>query len=458
MLDVAIIGAGPAGLMAGYRLRDLELAVYEAAPFVGGRTHSVNIGGEWANTGAQFVYLDTESHRICQELGVEVRPVEPSTVSCHYRGITIVASDADELIAQLPIAPEAKRDLTNVFDRIRQVYPTYVEHGLTENSKELQGVTFSEFVGGVHPEAAEFLDMSVLGSSATLPALLSARYAMRYYVSYFVCDGKHRGFIPTGMDTISHRLRDSLTDKVFLDSAVRSVNRCGNGFRLLVAHGKDTEVVEAKHVVTAVPGPLVNSLMPWLPKSKLDAIAAIPFQAAITLAVTLESPRGARWEDVFYTPILGHGFQAIFQAQVGKAWRPRPKERAVLTLYSYEVGNSKVEAGDVDDDTLIDAWLSGLFDVFPEARGRVVATHLTRREFCFPICLPDRGEFTSTAEASIDGVHFAGDYTSMSSGTHGAILSGERAAAEVRAALAIGSQSVGMGDQRGEWETTGSLA
>ena len=54
--DVVIIGAGPAG-----------------------RTRSVDAAGERVNTGAMFVYTDTESHRVRDELGIETFPVEPDT-------------------------------------------------------------------------------------------------------------------------------------------------------------------------------------------------------------------------------------------------------------------------------------------------------------------------------------------------------------------------------------------
>jgi NAD(P)-binding Rossmann-like domain len=59
--DVAIVGAGPAGIATAYFLRDLKLdvTIVEAGDQVGGRTRSVPVGGIPSNTGALFVYRDT---------------------------------------------------------------------------------------------------------------------------------------------------------------------------------------------------------------------------------------------------------------------------------------------------------------------------------------------------------------------------------------------------------------
>jgi phytoene dehydrogenase-like protein len=51
--DLAIVGAGPAGLATAYYLRDsgLDVLILEAAGDIGGRTLSVPVGGVPACTG-----------------------------------------------------------------------------------------------------------------------------------------------------------------------------------------------------------------------------------------------------------------------------------------------------------------------------------------------------------------------------------------------------------------------
>ena len=57
-MRIAVIGAGPAGLTAGYRLAAAghEVTVLEALDVAGGRTHAEHYGpGHWSDTGAGWL-------------------------------------------------------------------------------------------------------------------------------------------------------------------------------------------------------------------------------------------------------------------------------------------------------------------------------------------------------------------------------------------------------------------
>ncbi len=70
--DVAILGAGVAGLTAAWRLSDLDAVVLEADSHVGGRTLSKTFeDGSWANFAAQYVSDDkTRIVEIADALGL----------------------------------------------------------------------------------------------------------------------------------------------------------------------------------------------------------------------------------------------------------------------------------------------------------------------------------------------------------------------------------------------------
>ena len=74
--DVAILGAGVAGLTAAWRLSDLDAVVLEADSHVGGRTLSKTFeDGSWANFAAQYVSDDkTRIVEIADALGLELTP------------------------------------------------------------------------------------------------------------------------------------------------------------------------------------------------------------------------------------------------------------------------------------------------------------------------------------------------------------------------------------------------
>jgi len=77
MLDVAIIGAGVAGLAAARRLRgsSLSVQIFEARDRTGGRAYSPELSGHPADVGATWVW-DSERaiHALLKELGVGTFP------------------------------------------------------------------------------------------------------------------------------------------------------------------------------------------------------------------------------------------------------------------------------------------------------------------------------------------------------------------------------------------------
>ena len=74
--DVAVLGAGVAGLTAAYRLKGRDVVVIEAADHIGGRTLSRRFDdGSWANYAAQYVSTDkVKVVELADELGVELVP------------------------------------------------------------------------------------------------------------------------------------------------------------------------------------------------------------------------------------------------------------------------------------------------------------------------------------------------------------------------------------------------
>jgi phytoene dehydrogenase-like protein len=85
MLDLAIVGASPAGTATAYFVRDLNLdvTIFEAGDEVGGRTRSVPVGGIPSNTGALFVYRDTPAEELAGELGIRTAAFTPETYGRH---------------------------------------------------------------------------------------------------------------------------------------------------------------------------------------------------------------------------------------------------------------------------------------------------------------------------------------------------------------------------------------
>lgn len=106
-MKVAIVGAGIAGNTVAYRLRDEhEITVFEAADYVGGHTHTVDVevaGSRYAIDTGFIVFNDwTYPHfmALLDELGVASQPTSMSfSVSCERTGLEYNGTSLASLFA-----------------------------------------------------------------------------------------------------------------------------------------------------------------------------------------------------------------------------------------------------------------------------------------------------------------------------------------------------------------------
>jgi hypothetical protein len=88
-----------------------------------------------------------------------------------------------------------------------------------------------------------------------------------------------------------------------------------------------------------------------------------------------------------------------------------------------------------DDQVVIDEWLEDFYRVLPDARGRVTGTYLQRWDNAFAYPRFDRNLHLAGVREPVGTMHFAGDYTSDTAGSHGALSEADRVAARLRLEL-----------------------
>jgi protoporphyrinogen oxidase len=439
-VEVVVIGGGPAGMLAAYRLTNLGLSVrgFEASSEVGGRTYTALVAGEAVNTGAMFVYVGTESEAICDELGVQTVPVTPATFGVHLGGRTVLAREDAELLAGLDLPAEAAAQLERVMREVRAEYDAYTgAGGLTAESVRLSRTTFTDHLGPLHPAVDGIIRNTVTGGSTASPDELSAQYALRYFASYLVRAKGHRRYIPLGMQEMSRALERRLPNGVMQrHSPLTAVTPAtsGDGYELTVERAGRVFTCRARHVVFAVPGPGVGELAPWLPEWKLDAIAAVPTSPTVTLSIVLDSTGLTEWDDLFVIATVEPPFNLTLQPRASADVRPSEHGRTYFNCY-LSADAEAAEPG--DDEALTSEWLEHFYRVVPQARGRVLGTLVTRWTRCFAHPRPDRERVLPRVTAPIDGLHFAGDYASVTAGSHGAFATAERVVREIGESMAL---------------------
>ena len=432
--DLAVVGAGPAGLRIAHQLRPTgaSIRVLEQSPDVGGRTKTRVVDGVRLNTGAMFVYRGTHTDKLCAELGIDYEPVEPRTFGIHINGKTVLGRRSEDLADMLPISDAARQDIKRLVDSLSSAYS---EHGKElADADRLSTISLSEFIGPMGDEAREFVWSAVAGACVGTPDELSAKFGLRYLASFLVRDGTSRGYVPGGMQAIFNGLYSQVSDLVSLSSPVHEILPNPDGsWEVRYSEQGVQATLTAGRVVLAVPGPVVQRLVPDLPAWKKEALAGIPTPPQMTLGAVVDCTDRAHWADFFYVVSVGTRFHGVTQPRTGPHFSPGTRNRTYFEMFRGRDSIDQLHAQ--ADSVVIDEWLEDFYRVLPDARGRVTGTLLQRWEAAFAYPRYDRSAYLPGVREPVGTMHFAGDYTSDSAGSHGALAEADRVAERLRAEL-----------------------
>ncbi|WP_146341921.1 NAD(P)/FAD-dependent oxidoreductase [Nesterenkonia sp. NBAIMH1] len=274
--DLAIVGAGPAGLMAARTAarRGLRVVVLEARDRVGGRTWSDTVDGAFLEIGGQWVSPDqTELLGLLEDLGKETyqRYREGSNVFIGSDGVRHVYT-GDTFPVASETAEEIER-LTGVLDQLAAEIGPH-EPWAHPKARELDTISFHDWLRtqSSDEEACRNIGIFVAGGMLTKPAhAFSALQAVLMAASAgsfsnlvdegFILDRRVVG----GMQSVSVALAEELGEAVHLGTPVRTIRWNETGGATLWS---DRVTVQADDVIVAVPPNLYSriSFEPPLPR------------------------------------------------------------------------------------------------------------------------------------------------------------------------------------------------
>jgi hypothetical protein len=259
-------------------------------------------------------------------------------------------------------------------------------------------------------------------------AQLSAKYALRYLASYVAHERDNRLYPVNGMQALPRALAANVGAGTAIRTGVRvqSVRELDGLLEVSAAGDGGKEVLLARHVVMAVPAPLVAGVCQALPGWKREALLAAetPGSTTFTIAANIEGlPEFADWS---FVSTVGKKFDAIINPQPGVL----PADGIVrFTCYGNSAG---FIPGIENDDRLIREWTEDFLGVAPQLRGRIVGAAAATWEHCFSVLSPKRNAALPDLQRSAGNIHFAGDYTSETAGSHGAYDEARRVAQALR--------------------------
>jgi monoamine oxidase len=414
-VDVAIIGAGAAGLGAANALKDsgLSLIVLEGRDRVGGRGHTIQAGPDVVfDVGCGWLHSANENSfvPIAEQLGFEVDKTLPPWRERAY-GKAFPQSLREEFLTALGAFYERAREAAEQAEATGRDTPAnlYLEPGSRWN-RMIDAI--STYVNGCELDQVSLLDMD---------AYEDTEINWRVRRGYGALIAAYGAGCPLA-----------------LNCNVTLIDHSGARVRIETSKGTLT----AGKVIVTVPTNLIADeairFSPALPV-KVDAAAGLPLGLAdkVTLAV----------DDAEALPKEGNLRAATMRTEMG-TYHLRPFGQPCIE--GFFGGRFAKQLEDAGDGAIaaqsIDEIVSILGNDFrrklkPLAESRWAHDRFARGSYSH--ALPGHADKRAVLAAPVDGrLFFAGEATSPNffSTAHGARDSGERAAKEVMASLETGSR------------------
>ncbi|UED85442.1 protoporphyrinogen/coproporphyrinogen oxidase [Streptomyces profundus] len=439
-LDVAVIGAGIAGLAAADRLRrgGRSVRVFEASDRIGGRMRTSRHDGYLIDEGAETLAVNgyPSTWELIRDLGIATEAVLPVTAS-----VGIWRDQRVHPRVGHPLGGVTGAGLS-VSGRMRM---GRMVGGLLRKAKKydvdrpeatpLGATTVAEFAADYPQELYDYLFQPAVGTAF---GWQPERVAMGPFVASMLSTRgiwKWRTY-RDGMDSLAQAIAETVP--VETERPVAEVTVDGERVRVAFLDG---ETLHARQVVLAVPAPVALKLHQGMPEAEAAYVGACAYapMARVTCLLDrpLEPPRRRRQPPV-YALLLPHREDEVLgglTVEHNKAANRAPEGRGIITL----LPSTGVTADLLQEsDESISKTLLERAEAYVPGIGDACHTSFTHRfphgaVEPAPKALAARPAFAARPAGPVE---YAGDWVYVRASSEGAVRSGAHAAARVLARLA----------------------
>jgi protoporphyrinogen/coproporphyrinogen III oxidase len=444
-VEVAIVGAGIAGLTAAWALRDRDLVVLEAGDRVGGRILSLSRSPYWLNLAAHvFPPPQTALGRLITEVGLETTLIPGDAMAVWLNGKLASRGRPETYPLRLPLSLRGRMSLVRTGLKIRRTVPEYLKLATAQPGELPADVrarllayrgdtTFANFLGPLDPDVDALIRAATNRASAE-PEQLSAGAGVAHFAAVFSGGSSlYLRNIIGGSSRLPEALGMALGDRLILGAHVARVTPTPSRVEINYAQGGKPHSLIAEQVVVATPAYVTRDLVEGLNGDAVAALGNVPYGPYVVAALLTGEHERMPWDDIYAIVVSGKSFNMFFNTV--NALRGGGERQSGGSLMIYGASNAARALLELSDSEVLNRFYEDLHDLFPALPDIVEECVLQRWEKGIPYTAPGRHLMQPTLDRLAETVSLAGDYLGERGGMEIAALSGIEAAGAVRSRL-----------------------
>ncbi len=419
---VIIIGAGLAGLSAGYELTKAghEVTILEARNRPGGRVFTVRepfadnlyaeCGGEWVESVHDYLL------RYIDEFGLPL-----------YRGSFVDTEDEG-----LQFSPRARQTHEKLDETVKKIDSFALQN---PSLPELDQLSFYEFLKqmAAPPEMIEQMQRSV---SALMSVNIESISALHILNEYALPESRGSFRVAGGNDLVPKALAAQLRERIYYSRPVVKIAHEANGVQVTFLENGKQQIMSGERLVIAAPFTCVRKMeiRPALSAEKMKVINSLAYGQIMKAPLQFRERFWLKYQDQ-PRKSLQNMIGSVYEASGGQAG-----SRGLLLAYIPD--KSGMEMASIPADQRLEKILMKMSEIHPEApkyfEGGYVKWWQEDPWAGGTYAYFRPGEITNVRPmlAKSEGrIHFAGEHTAGWQGyMNGAVESGHRVASEIHEA------------------------